>query len=292
MAFKRIYISFLLAFFVQLSFAQKQQGRPAPKEANVPEGIHYEVKHYREGAHPRASELSIAYKDDGKRNKPVVVFIHGGGWANGDNDQVVWQMFKVAQQGFVGVGISYRLISEAAFPTCIYDVKEAIRYLKTLQSEIPIDTERIGVWGYSAGAHLALMIGLTPEDAFKSDAYSEYDSAVKALMVVAAPTDFVTRVQTEGDMRIFSKSQNKDKKFQEEVAPLSYIHKEQLPIYMLHGTADGLVKPYHYQNFEQQCKKEGVSNFKLFEFEDGGHMFLFKRQKEVLPVFKEFLKSI
>jgi len=53
-----------------------------------------------------------------------------------------------------------------------------------------------------------------------------------------------------------------------------------------------LVKPYHYQGFMQKCKKEGVSNFRLFEFEDGGHMFYFKRKNKGIPIFEKFLKSI
>lgn len=285
-------IIILISVSFQTSFSQKKQGRPAPKEAKVPEGLTYEVKHYRKGDFPRASEMAIAYKDDGEKNKPVVVFIHGGGWTKGDNDLVAYQVFQVAKQGFLGVSISYRLIQEALFPACIEDVKQAIRYLKSLENELPIDTNRIGVWGYSAGAHLALMVALTPENQFKTGAYSEYSSSIKTVMAVSAPTDFVTRVKERGSLTQFSKYQNTDKQFQEDVSPITYVNKGQIPVFLLHGTEDPIVKPYHYKDFQEKCKKEGVENLKLVEFEEGGHMFYFKQNQEVRPIFQEFLKNI
>ena len=122
---------------------------------------------------------------------PVVVFIHGGGWRNGDKDQSLWQCFRYASDGFIGITVSYRLIDEAPFPQCIEDVKTAIRYIKSLSNEYPIDTDNMGVWGYSAGAHLALMVGLSHKDEwFRSSLYPDFDSSVKCVVAIAAPTYF------------------------------------------------------------------------------------------------------
>ena len=274
------------------SFAQKKQGRSEPREIKVPEGLTYDVLQYRQGEHIRAGQMAISFKDDGLKNKPVVVFIHGGGWTKGDKDAVTHQVFKVAQKGFVGVTISYRLMSEGSFPNCIEDVKEAIRFLKSKQGDFPIDVNRIGVWGYSAGAHLALMIALSPEDTFDSNTYTNYDSKIKSVMAVSAPTDFVSRVQNKGTLTQFSDYQNTSIEFQKEVSPITYVNKNQIPVYLLHGTEDLIVKPFHYKNFEVKCAKAGVDNFQLFEFEAAGHMFYFKQQKDVKPIFEEFLKSL
>ena len=294
MFLKRFLFSVALCLLViSTNQAQKKKvGRSPEKEIKVPEGFAYQVLNYRIATSERANQVAITYKEDGLKNKPVVVFIHGGGWAKGDKQDTMYQAFQVAKEGFVGVTVSYSLISEAAFPTCIYDVKEAIRFIKSKADEWPVDVNRIGVWGYSAGAHLALMVGLSPESEFKSDLYSKYDSKVKSLMVVSAPTDFVTRVQKEGDIRIFDSNQNKNIAFQKAVSPLTYVDKNQLPIFMLHGDADPLVKPYHYKKFKNLSKEKKVSNFQLFEFENGGHMFYFKNKKEVQPIFEDFLKNI
>jgi len=233
--------------------------------------------------------LAIAYEDDGVKNKPVVVFIHGGGWANGDKDNCMYKLFKVAKKGFVGVSISYRLVSEAPFPACVYDVKQAIRFVKFKEKEWSIDTDRIGVWGYSAGAHLALMIGLTPNESFMSDLYTSYSSNIKALMVVSAPTNCIKRIQIKGALGVFSGDQNNNIMFQKKVSPIFYVHKNQLLIYMLHGTKDQIVKPFHYKDFEEECEKKEVRNFKLYEFENGKHMFYFKEHEKVDPIFRDFL---
>jgi len=272
--------------------AQKKQGRNAPREIKVPEGLTYDVLQHRQGEHIRAGQMAISYKDDSIKNKPVVVFIHGGGWANGDKNATMYMAFNAAKKGFVGVSISYRLISEGTFTNCIEDVKEALRFLKSKQNELPIDVDRIGVWGYSAGAHLALMIALSPKETFHSNTYNNYDSKIKTVMAVSAPTDFVSLQKERGSVRMFSESQNKNLEFLKEVSPLTFINKNQIPVFMLHGTADPVVPPYHYLNFENKCKEEGLDNFKLFEIQNGGHMFYWKRKEEVIPIFQEFLNSL
>lgn len=288
----RMLLCCVLCLFAIGITAQKKKGRTAPREITVPENIEYKVYQYRDGKFPRAGQMAVAYKEDGNTTKPVVVFIHGGGWANGDKDNVAYQVFNVAKQGFVGVSISYRLISEAPFPTCIKDVKEAIRFLKSKQGQLPIDVDRIGIWGYSAGAHLAAMIGLSPDSSFKTDTLQGYTSNVKALMLVSTPTDFIARRKNRGYLNWMSKEQNNDSKFLEEVSPITHIHKKQIPIYMLHGTADNIVKPFHYQKFGQRCEEVQVGNYRIFEFDEGNHMFYFKEGDKVKPIFQEFINSL
>lgn len=290
------YLLLISLFFgmISLSNAQKKKGRTPEKNIEVPKGLTYQVKQYNsfEGVPKRANQLGIAYKKEGEAKKPVVIFIHGGGWAKGDKDNTLYQVFGVAKQGFVGISISYRLISEAPFPACIEDVKEAIRYVKSLEKELPIDVNRIGVWGYSAGAHLALMIGLSDDKLFKTEQYKQYNCDVNAIMAVSAPTDFITRKKNRGELDILSKEQNNSIDFLESISPLEFIHQGQPAIYMLHGTKDPIVKPFHYQNFEQKCKELNIQNFKLFEIEEGGHMFYFKRNAEIKPIYHEFLERV
>jgi len=291
---KNIAVIILLLLMIPLPsvWSQKTKGRSKVREIRVPEGLSYDVMQYRKGDFPRAGQMAIAYKDDGQAKKPVVVFIHGGGWANGDKDNVAYQIFQVAQKGFVGVSVSYRLISEAPFPTCIEDVKQAIRFLKSKEDVLPIDVERIGVWGYSAGAHLALMLGLSPSHLYQTDTLQSYNTSVKSLMVVSTPIDFVTRRNERGYLNWMSEAQNNNEDFLKEVSPLSYVHKKQIPVYMLHGTADSIVKPVNYIKFERECQLKRVDNFKLYEFEGGTHMFYFKQRDLVRPVFQDFLKGI
>ena len=108
-------------------------------------------------------------------------------------------------------------------------MKTAIRYIKSLSDEYPIDTDNIGVWGYSAGAHLALMVGLSHKDEyFRSSLYPDFDSSVKCVVAIAAPTYFSDINRRNS---VMSESQRSDPLFLERVSPLSYIHDGQIPVF-------------------------------------------------------------
>lgn len=95
---------------------------------------------------------------------PVVVWIHGGGWTEGDRRYVPLQwpqqvLFeKVVAAGMAVATVDYRLLGEAPFPACIHDCVAALRYLRQYAGELGLDPARVGLWGESAGAHLAAML--------------------------------------------------------------------------------------------------------------------------------------
>jgi len=283
----------MMATFLSVGASNKQAGRPALAEIKVPKDIHYEVRTYHEGEHTRAGQVGIAVarKHLGAvgAKLPVVIFFHGGGWAKGDKDQLAWQCIRYAQAGYVAATISYRLIDEAPFPACIQDVMEAVRYIKSICPEFSGDPDNIGLQGYSAGAHLALMIALAGDvEDFHSGAYSEYDSKVKCAFVISTPTDFVERRKRGGPLKMFTDDQNNSPAFMKSVSPVTYVSADQVPVIMLHGTADPLVPSFHYQNFQKQCEQQGVQNFKLITHQEGGHMFFFKERKTYQPVMDRF----
>jgi acetyl esterase/lipase len=88
---------------------------------------------------------------------PVIVWIHGGGWYEGGKDWYAPTRF--IDHGYAAVSISYRLTGVAPFPAQIYDCKGAIRWLRANAAKYNIDPDRIGVFGSSAGGHLAALLG-------------------------------------------------------------------------------------------------------------------------------------
>ena len=281
---KKTILALIVPFALMLCTAlgaRNKGARAAPKALVPPQGFVTETKNYRKDKEPRANQVVVVYPEKTRAKLPIVVFIHGGGWAQGDKDQMAWLCSQYAKRGYLGASISYRLVHEAPFPACIFDVKEALRFIKLqCKKDWPGDPNRIGLMGYSAGAHLALMIALTPhQEAFKTSAYAEMDSSVKCAFGVSTPTDFVSRIENGKPFKVFSSSKQQDLDFVKLVSPLHNIHKDQVPICMVHGTKDALVPPIQYQSFENKCRDMGIANFQL-ELEHGGdHNYFWKHKK-------------
>lgn len=101
------------------------------------------------------------------RSAPVVVWIHGGGFRAGDRRSLphtvrpnaVFDALTTA--GLACATIDYRLAGEAIWPAQRDDVNAAIDSIAAHADQYGIDADRVGIWGESAGAHLALMAAMT-----------------------------------------------------------------------------------------------------------------------------------
>ena len=140
----------------------------AANEPRIPDNVvvTYHLA-YREGS-SASWKLDLAMpKEPAKTPRPAIVAIHGGGWIEGGRSSFSQapggrpgHIIDFAKLGFVAVSIDYRLAKEAPFPAAIQDCQCAVRWLRANRDKYQIDPERIGVWGNSAGGHLALMLGM------------------------------------------------------------------------------------------------------------------------------------
>ena len=88
---------------------------------------------------------------------PAVVAIHGGAWASVSKSPI--SIDWLAQYGFLVVSINYRLSDVARFPAAVQDAKCAVRWLRANADKYNVNPDRIGIWGSSSGAHIAMMVG-------------------------------------------------------------------------------------------------------------------------------------
>jgi acetyl esterase/lipase len=129
-------------------------------------------------------------KEKTEEKHPALVFIHGGGWKSGDKRSI--PALFVAINGYVKISINYRLVGEESFPAQLQDCKTAVRWLRAHADEYNIDPDRIGVWGSSAGGHLASLMGVTEGiEEFEGDCFKEYSSKVNAVLSCSGPSDLV-----------------------------------------------------------------------------------------------------
>jgi len=159
----------------------------------VPASVKFlsDVEYGRDGTAPLLMDLALP-KADGLDRLPAVIFIHGGGWANGTKevDRAADKLFLLVEGGFVAASINYRLSGEAPFPAAIEDCKCAVRFLRTHAEEYRIDPERIGVWGTSAGGHLAMLLGASDPGLWSGDGgWQDQSSRVQAVCSWFGPSD-------------------------------------------------------------------------------------------------------
>lgn len=113
-------------------------------------------------ARPGGTPLELdLYRPDGVEGPPVALYLHGGGWAVGTRaDRVAERVAPVVAQGIAIASASYRLTDVAQWPAQRDDVVAAVGFLRDNAARLGVRGDRIGAWGASAGAHLALMAAL------------------------------------------------------------------------------------------------------------------------------------
>ncbi|MCC6316853.1 MAG: alpha/beta hydrolase [Gemmatimonadaceae bacterium] len=142
-----------------------------------------------------AEKLDL-YLPTGKGPFPVVLWLHPGGWQTGDKkiSSTSVQM-KLLANGYALASANYRLSGQARYPAQIQDAKAAVRWLRANAALYKLDPKRIGVWGLSAGAHLAALLGTTSGVTALTDlslGNAGQSDAVKAVVAMATPVNFLT----------------------------------------------------------------------------------------------------
>src|SRR5262245_51178549 len=101
--------------------------------------------------------LDVYYTPEAK-DRPVVFWIHGGGWQTGDKKDVQIKPRVFNEKGFVFVSINYRLLPAVEMGEINRDVAKAMRWTHEHAAEFGGDPKRVFVMGHSAGAQLAALI--------------------------------------------------------------------------------------------------------------------------------------
>ena len=146
-------------------------------------------------SHSPAQKLDIYLPDAGDGPFPIILFIHGGGFAIGDKRDIhVLAFLKGLEHGYAVVSVNYRLSGEAIFPAGLQDIKAAIRWLRANCEQFHLDGSRIAACGGSSGGNYAAMICLTGHVTEFDDlslGSPGYPCNVQAAVDWFGPTDFL-----------------------------------------------------------------------------------------------------
>ena len=239
-----------------------------------------------------------------KGPRPVIVYIHGGGWVGGGPRRSAaysdWPkvLASMAEHGYVVASVSYRFAGEAPFPAAIQDVKAAIRFLRANSAKYGIDSGRFVTIGQSAGGHLASLAavscgapGLSPPattipkaanvelTASAAKGADEVSDCVQGAVSWFGVYDFSTMPKgklagkSPMDMFLHCPDTGCDADVVKAASPLSYVTAKTPPILVMHGAKDRQVPVDQAYRFEAALKAAGVKT-DLVIYPDTDHSWI------------------
>jgi acetyl esterase/lipase len=226
-----------------------------PPEVPAGTTVHRDLAYVVNG-HARQN-LDLYVPSDGQ-NLPLIIWIHGGAFRMGSKEGLEFDAvpLEYLAQGYAVASINYRLSQHALFPAQIEDCKAAVRWLRAHSEQFNLDAHHFGVWGPSAGGHLAAMLGTAGAvAAFEVGDYLGVSSRVQAVVDYFGPTDFLQMdAQRLPDGMLHNPPDSPESQLvggaiqdhKQRVAqanPITYVTSDAPPFLIVHGDRDPLV-PY------------------------------------------------
>jgi len=219
----------------------------------------------------RAVQLDLYSPKQASGPLPVIIWLHGGGWNRGRKEGHN-PALNLVDGGYAVASVNYRLTEMAPFPAQIEDCKAAVRWLRANASRYNLDANRIGVWGFSSGGHLAALLGTSGglKELEGNGENMSYSSRVQAVCVVSGPTNLVQLYQDatgpsgaqmnpkvkpalEGLIGV-PVEENKART----ASPISYVSKDDPPFLIIQGENDVTVPASMARSFFAALKAAGV----------------------------------
>ena len=216
--------------------------------------------------------LDLDLPEEGNGPFPLVIMIHGGGWSAGTRSNFFSP--ELVEQGFAVASIDYRLAPDSKFPAFIQDTKSAIRFLRAHAAEYHLDGNRFGLWGSSAGGHLAALAALSgPSAGWDVGDYLNVSSEVQAVVDWFGPTTFQgLENASESAKETVNRAFGGDSLVWRQASPLFLVHRGAPPFLIMHGRQDKLVPFSQSQVLFDSLKQADVS-VQLVPVEHAGHDF-------------------
>ena len=180
--------------------------------------------------------------------KPAVIAIHGGGWVEGSRQSDTALSRMIAARGAVVFNIDYRLADDAQpgtrWPAQLVDVQLAVRFLRAHAEAFGIDPARIGALGDSAGAQLAVFLGVLPRIVAGDQAalYPGERPDVMAVVDQFGPMDLPGMgLYATGSIKAMFGVAMPSGADLLTASPLPSVGAHSAPVYILHGERDQVV---------------------------------------------------
>ena len=239
------------------------QVEPKPPTVKVERGIEYAAA----GGEKQLLDIALPA---GEGPFPCVVCLHGGAWRLGsrrdlstpDRDDAGKPVPSIIEQlaanGYAAASVGYRLAPKHPFPAQIDDARAAVRFLRSNAKKYRLDGDRFASLGFSAGGHLALLLGLDPAKG------PGEPTRTQCVVSFFGPTDLSLYSASPGledayMVPVFGKDCKTDPAIYRKASPIEYVTKDAPPVLMIHGNVDVVVPVIHSERLLKKLQDAGTT---------------------------------
>ncbi len=218
---------------------------------------------------------------------PVVLMIHGGGWANRSRDDMRDISRKLTRNGYAVFNVNYRFAPYFTYPAQLHDLYQALAWIDKNAPTYDLDRSRINTWGYSSGAHLAALIA-----SFDRGSMSYVRTAnlptIRSVVAGGIPSDLRKYSGSPIVMRFMGGDRHEMPQRYAEASPAWHVSVDDPPVFLYHGKLDFLVTSDQATDYYATLRAAGVdAELYLHDWREHMTMFLFGGHAEKRAI--EFL---
>lgn len=192
------------------------------------------------------AQVGDLYVPAGPGPWPIVLVVHGGGWTGGERSDMDKFAKRLVEAGYAVFNIDYRLAPEHRFPAQLEDLRLASSWLAHNSTRLHLDMQRMAALGYSAGAHLVLML-----------AYTE-PSPLAAVVAGAGPSDLSVYPDSPYCKKLLGGTPATLPEAYAAASPINFVSSDDPPTFLYHGQLDLLVEVEQSEHLYAALQKAGV----------------------------------
>lgn len=221
-------------------------------------------------SHGKKRKLDLYLPNKTGEPSPIIIFIHGGGWMSGGKKIIEPGVLRQVKRGYSVASISYSFTPWKKWPTQAHEIKAAVRWLRANAKAYNLDSEKILVWGVSAGAHLVNILGcsntstelegnLEPKNISSEvqGVVSWYGFSDFSQMGKNGFIAFLTNIATS---LLVGERIKKNTEKAKRANPINYINQNTAPFFIMHGAKDTIVNIHQSELLHAALQQQGIQS--------------------------------
>lgn len=228
--------------------------RPIPQNIIIDKDVEYK------NINGISLKADVYYPKDQSKKYPGIAMVHGGGWISGSKENEKYMAMELASKGYVVIAIGYRLADVAKYPAGVEDIETGIQWLKKNHKKYHLDKNKIAVYGESAGAQMATLMGVKSKN--KVQAIVNVDGIVSFIHPEAEESTYAA-YWLNGDRDVNLKNWT-------EASPLEFVDQNTPPTLFINSS-----QPRFHAGRDDMMKKLKQYNIptEFHEIKDSPHSF-------------------